>query len=195
MLLNAMQEGEAVTLTFRRLSCQAMLGDRAGPGLFSNPAPYDLPEAKWMSRLQNERIEPGRRVAMMDKVNPIYIPRNHRVEEALSIAVEGDLTEFKNLLSIVSEPFNEIAWDEKNMQNSTPKTNVPYRTFWQHLAFFRVCHAVECSMRVFKKRSNVGNKISLRGAATRSRSERQKNPDRYCSNFLQTVSEKVPTGF
>ena len=130
MLLNAMQEGEAdFTLTFRRLS-QAMLGDRASPGvLFSNPAPYDLWEAKWMSRLQNERIEPGRRVAMMDKVNPIYIPRNHRVEEALSIAVEeGDLTEFKNLLSIVSEPFNEIAGREK-YAGPAPKTNVPYRTF------------------------------------------------------------------
>ena len=130
MLLNAMQEGEAdFTLTFRRLS-QAMLGDRASIGvLFSNPAPYDLWEAKWMSRLQNERIEPGRRVAMMDKVNPIYIPRNHRVEEALSIAVEeGDLTEFKNLLSIVSEPFNEIAGREK-YAGPAPKTNVPYRTF------------------------------------------------------------------
>ena len=81
-----------------------------------------------MSRLQNERIEPGRRVAMMDKVNPIYIPRNHRVEEALSIAEEGDLTEFKNLLSIVSEPFNEIAGREKYQVG--PKNNVPYRTFW-----------------------------------------------------------------
>ena len=129
-LLNVMQEGEAdFTLTFRRLS-QAMLGDRASIGdLFSNPEPYNLWEAKWMSRLQNETIEPGRRVAMMDEVNPIYIPRNHRVEEALSIAVEeGDLAEFKNLLSIVSEPFNEIPGREK-YAGPAPKTIVPYRTF------------------------------------------------------------------
>ena len=80
-----------------------------------------------MSRLQNERIEPGRRVAMMDKVNPIYIPRNHRVEEALSIAVEeGDLTEFKNLLSIVSEPFNEIAGREKYAGPAENERSVPY---------------------------------------------------------------------
>ena len=82
-----------------------------------------------MSRLQNETIQPGSRVAMMDKVNPIYIPRNHKVEEALSMAVEeGDLTEFQNLLSIVSEPFNEIAGQEK-YADPAPKTNVPYRTF------------------------------------------------------------------
>ena len=82
-----------------------------------------------MSRLQNESIEPGRRVAMMDKVNPIYIPRNHRVEEALSIAVEeGDLTEFKNVLSIVTQPFDEVS-GQGSYAAPAPKTNTPYRTF------------------------------------------------------------------
>ena len=129
-LLNAMQEGEAdFTLTFRRLS-QVILGDRATiRDLFSNPAPYELWEAEWISRLQNETTQPGSRVSMMNKVNPIYIPRNHKVEEALSMAVEeGDLKEFQNLLSIVSEPFNEIAGQEKYI-DPAPKTNVPYRTF------------------------------------------------------------------
>ena len=129
-LLNAMQEGEAdFTLTFRRLS-QVTLGDRATiRDLFSNPAPYELWEAEWISRLQNETPQPGSRVSMMNKVNPIYIPRNHKVEEALSMAVEeGDLKEFQNLLSIVSNPFNEIAGQEK-YSNPAPKTNVPYRTF------------------------------------------------------------------
>ena len=70
-----------------------------------------------MSRLQNEKIEPGSRVAMMDKVNPIYIPRNHRVEEALSIAVEeGDLTEFHNLSCRSSRNRSTKSRDKKNMQ-------------------------------------------------------------------------------
>ena len=110
-LLDAMQEGEAdFTLTFRRLS-QVILGDQTSiRDLFSNPAPYELWEAEWMSRLQREATQVESRVAMMDKANPIYIPRNHKVEEALTIAVEeGDLTLFENILSVVTEPFDEVS--------------------------------------------------------------------------------------
>ena len=82
-----------------------------------------------MSRLQKETTQLKSRVAMMDKVNPIYIPRNHKVEEALSIAVEeGDLTEFKKFLSIVTKPFDEVSGQE-SYAAPAPKTNTPYRTF------------------------------------------------------------------
>jgi uncharacterized protein YdiU (UPF0061 family) len=43
----------------------------------------------------------------MDRVNPVYIPRNHRVEEALARAEEGDLGPFRRLLDAVSRPFEE----------------------------------------------------------------------------------------
>ena len=65
----------------------------------------------------------------MDKINPIYIPRNHKVEEALSLAVEeGDLSAFENILSIVTKPFSEVAGQESYAEPA-PKTNTPYRTF------------------------------------------------------------------
>jgi uncharacterized protein YdiU (UPF0061 family) len=43
----------------------------------------------------------------MDRVNPVYIPRNHRVEEALAKATEGDMGPFHQLVDAVSRPFDE----------------------------------------------------------------------------------------
>ena len=42
----------------------------------------------------------------MDRVNPVYIPRNHRVEEALTAATAGDLAPFHRLVDVVSRPFD-----------------------------------------------------------------------------------------
>jgi uncharacterized protein YdiU (UPF0061 family) len=43
----------------------------------------------------------------MDRVNPVYIPRNHRVEEALAKAATGDMGPFHQLVNVVSRPFDE----------------------------------------------------------------------------------------
>ena len=42
----------------------------------------------------------------MDKVNPVYIPRNHLVEEALTAAIDGD-PPLEQLLEAVTAPYNE----------------------------------------------------------------------------------------
>lgn len=42
---------------------------------------------------------------LMDRVNPVVIPRNHRVEEALDAAVAGDLAPFEALLVAVRRPY------------------------------------------------------------------------------------------
>jgi serine/tyrosine/threonine adenylyltransferase len=46
-------------------------------------------------------------LAAPDRVNPVYIPRNHRVEEALAQATDGDLGPFHRLVDVVSRPFDE----------------------------------------------------------------------------------------
>jgi uncharacterized protein YdiU (UPF0061 family) len=43
----------------------------------------------------------------MDRVNPVYIPRNHLVEEALTAAVAGELGPLERLLEAVTAPFDE----------------------------------------------------------------------------------------
>ncbi len=43
----------------------------------------------------------------MQRVNPVYIPRNHLVEEALTAASAGDMELFDRLLRVVSSPYDE----------------------------------------------------------------------------------------
>src|ERR1700760_2059940 len=72
--------------------------------LFTEPEPFDA----WAAR--REALLPADRAgvaAAMDRVNPVYIPRNHRVEEALAQATAGDLGPFHQLVDAVSRPFDE----------------------------------------------------------------------------------------
>jgi uncharacterized protein YdiU (UPF0061 family) len=43
----------------------------------------------------------------MDALNPVYIPRNHLVEEALAAATAGDLAPYEQLVDVVTRPFDE----------------------------------------------------------------------------------------
>lgn len=72
--------------------------------LFAEPEPFDA----WLAR--REVLLPADRAAVaaaMDRVNPAYIPRNHRVEEALEAATAGDTGPFHRLVDVVSRPFEE----------------------------------------------------------------------------------------
>ncbi len=52
-------------------------------------------------------IKPAAVVALMNSVNPLFIPRNHRVEQAIQKAVAGDLTIFEDLNTVLARPFVE----------------------------------------------------------------------------------------
>ncbi len=101
-LLQAMHENAAdFTLTFRRLCAAAAdeTADAEARGLFANPGAYDGWAARWRSRLAVDGREPKARAEAMRAVNPAFIPRNHRVEQALNAAIEdGDFSPFAELL-------------------------------------------------------------------------------------------------
>jgi uncharacterized protein YdiU (UPF0061 family) len=64
----------------------------------------------------------------MDRVNPIYIPRNHLVEEALDAATAGDLALLDRLLDAVTAPFDERSGLERYAAPA-PADFGAYRTF------------------------------------------------------------------
>ena len=112
-LLQAMYENAAdLTLTFRRL-CAAAADEKADAdvrGLFANPGAYDSWAARWRSRLVVDRREPNARAEAMRAVNPAFIPRNHRIEQALDAAIEsGDFSPFADLLTVLSRPYEDQA--------------------------------------------------------------------------------------
>jgi uncharacterized protein YdiU (UPF0061 family) len=65
----------------------------------------------------------------MDRVNPITIPRNHLVEEALAAATAGDLGPFHRLLDAVTQPFDERPGFERYALAAPVDFGAGYQTF------------------------------------------------------------------
>jgi uncharacterized protein YdiU (UPF0061 family) len=66
--------------------------------------------------------------AAMDRANPVYIPRNHLVEEALVAATGGDLSPLERLLEAVRSPYVERPGLERYAAPA-PEDFGRYRTF------------------------------------------------------------------
>jgi uncharacterized protein YdiU (UPF0061 family) len=95
-------------LAFRYLVDAALGEEEPIRALFADPSAYDLWSGHWRARLAREAVSPTVRAQAMRRANPVSIPRNHRVEEALSAAVEADdYVPFETLLNILSRPFDD----------------------------------------------------------------------------------------
>jgi uncharacterized protein YdiU (UPF0061 family) len=62
---------------------------------------------KWQARLSRQSQSREDASALMKAHNPAVIPRNHRVDEALSAAESGDLSVMNNLLDALSKPYED----------------------------------------------------------------------------------------
>jgi uncharacterized protein YdiU (UPF0061 family) len=103
-------EGQHVdyTLAFRYLAEAAVGEDARMRALFADASAYERWSGPWRARLVREAVAPVVRAQAMRRANPAFIPRNHRVEEALSAAVDrADYAPFATLLHIVSRPFDD----------------------------------------------------------------------------------------
>lgn len=65
----------------------------------------------------------------MDAANPVYIPRNHLVEEALAAAADGDLEPLGWLMTVLSTPFTERSGAERYAEPAGPDFVAGFRTF------------------------------------------------------------------
>lgn len=105
-LLTRMAQGGAdFTLTFRRLCVATESGDDGVRALFNDPAAFDAWAVEWRKQLA---ADPRPRRVDMEAVNPAFIPRNHRVEEAIRAAVdEGNFQPFEALLAVLTHPYKD----------------------------------------------------------------------------------------
>jgi protein adenylyltransferase len=109
-LLDAMARGKAdFTLTFRRLSEAAADASVDGKvrDLFAEPALFDEWATRWRRRIADEPRSPAERRAAMRAVNPAFIPRNHRIEAVIQAAVAGDYAPFEELVTVLSNPYDD----------------------------------------------------------------------------------------
>ena len=81
---------------------------------------------KWQQRQSKNGNTMKKSLELMKDTNPIIIPRNHKVEEALSAATEGNYKILNELLYILKNPysFQEIFSDYRH-----PSDNKNYQTF------------------------------------------------------------------
>ncbi len=97
-------------------------------------AAYNLPEFqvwgnRWRTRQESSGIAWKKSQSIMSQHNPVVIPRNHRVEEALKAAVQdNDYLPLERLLAVLSKPFDELS---ENVAYREPPAGGEegYRTF------------------------------------------------------------------
>jgi uncharacterized protein YdiU (UPF0061 family) len=62
----------------------------------------------WRRRLALEPVTPEARASSMKRANPAFIPRNHRVEEAIAAAVRhNDFRPFEILADVLATPYDD----------------------------------------------------------------------------------------
>jgi serine/tyrosine/threonine adenylyltransferase len=128
--LLALLQAQAVdyTSSFRALSASLRGDATRAHSLFAEPSAFDAWADRWREQLVHERSDALEVASAMDRVNPVYIPRNHKVEEALAAATTGDLKPFERLLDVLAHPFDERDGAE-SYAAPAPASCGPYRTF------------------------------------------------------------------
>jgi len=112
-LLPMLKESQVDYTSFFRDLGRSARGDAGPPG-------FD----EWTSQWRALSPDPE----SMDRANPIYIPRNHLVEEALTAATGGNLDPLQRLLVAVTAPYKERAGFER-YASPAPEDFGTYRTF------------------------------------------------------------------
>lgn len=130
----AMHEaGSDWTATFRNLSAGLRSDSRnEGPRFVTLDEPSESLDnwtRRWRRQLQREGRDLREVAAGMDSVNPIYIPRNHLVDEALRSASLGDLAPFRKLIDVLRDPFTARAGLERYAEAAPTEFNAGFQTF------------------------------------------------------------------
>ena len=121
-LLALMQENHVDFTSFFHLLGGAARGDaEPARSLFLDLAAIDAWIARWR--------ELGPDAEAMERVNPVYVPRNHLVEEALAAGAAGDMGPFERLLKAVTSPFGERPGLEYFAAPAPQDFSATYRTF------------------------------------------------------------------
>ncbi|WP_107767961.1 protein adenylyltransferase SelO [Nocardioides terrigena] len=108
------------TSLYRALASAARGDAEAARGLFLDLSDFD----DWCARWRATGPDPD----AMDRTNPLRIPRNHLVEEALDAATSGDLDPFERLVEAVTSPFDDRPGLERYAAPA-PDDFGTYRTF------------------------------------------------------------------
>jgi uncharacterized protein YdiU (UPF0061 family) len=106
-LLTLMEDGKAdFALVFRHLSeVLESHSDEKILALFDCTKEIVAWLTAWRARMAD--MDGVAAVALMHRSNPIFIPRNHRIEEVIEAGYRGDFEPFHRLCEVLQHPFDE----------------------------------------------------------------------------------------
>jgi uncharacterized protein YdiU (UPF0061 family) len=110
-------------------AADADAADAAMLPLFDDPTAFRTWAETWRRRLATDPLSPDARTSSMRQANPAFIPRNHRVEEAIEAAVRrDDFTPFEILADVLARPYDDQPAFARFADPPGPEQRV-YRTF------------------------------------------------------------------
>ena len=83
---------------------------------------------QWQERLKLHNNSPEKYLKLMRSANPLVIPRNHKVEEVLKEANNGNLNPFNDFLKVLEKPYKKQT-KTNNYQFPAPSSEKKYQTF------------------------------------------------------------------
>ncbi len=96
------------TQLFRALGNLLQGDSEAAKILFADSGVFMQWQQRWSERLSRDPQSKDLRVTAMNLVNPVYIPRNHQVEQVIKAAEENaDFAPFEKLLAALTSPFEQ----------------------------------------------------------------------------------------
>ncbi|MDR3526102.1 MAG: YdiU family protein [Rhizomicrobium sp.] len=104
LLARMAANGADFTLTFRGLADE-VTDSGTVRDLFADPPVFDEWATRWRQRLAEDGGEAASTAGAMRAVNPVYIPRNHRIAEVIAAAERDDFRPFEVLNTVLSRPF------------------------------------------------------------------------------------------
>ena len=105
-----------------------LMNEKFSDNQIYNDEKFIIWKKKWESRLKLNNTSKEKYLRLMHTVNPIIIPRNHKVEEALAAANYGNLEVMNKLLTVLEKPY-ENQNDITDFQSPAPLSNKNYQTF------------------------------------------------------------------
>jgi len=115
-----MQDNKA---DFNNTFCHLMEHSHINDKVFETDS-FKFWKNNWTLRVKKEKNY----LDVMKRVNPIFIPRNHLVENALDEADKGKIDKFNSLIKVINNPYSfQSKYEEYYLTPEIDETN--YQTF------------------------------------------------------------------
>ena len=109
-LLKIMMDNEAdYTITFRNLSKVLFEDSDEFFNQFSEKKEINAWLNNWKQALKNEHKDLYKLTDRLNRINPVYIPRNHQVQLAIDLAYENDFSKMLEMIEVFKNPFKEVS--------------------------------------------------------------------------------------